>query len=342
MQVPRADAEPIPQHEPATTGAARRRLLRCAALLTLAAGGAGAQAQDARPLKIVVPFPPGGATDALARLAAEAMGPRLGQTVIVENRGGAGGAIAAEHVSRAPADGNTLLVAGQAVPFINKALYRKLPYDPEEFVFIGMLGSFPNVLVTHPTSVPARTMAEFVDHARANPGKLSYGSNGVGSLSHLTTEVLASTARLSFVHVPYQGAAPQMADLLSGRIGFSIIASQTVMPMIRDGRLRALAVSTGTRFRDLPEVPTLVESGFASLDAPVWFALVAPAATPAPMVARLRAALDAVVGAPAYAEELEKKSAIVMRVPADASGPLLAREKALWTDAVRMTGATAE
>ncbi len=321
---------------------ARRDLLRVAAALPAALGTPGAHAQDARPLRIVVPFPPGGATDALARLAADAMGPRLAQPVVVENRGGAGGVIAAESVARAPADGNTLLVAGQAVLCINKALYKKLPYDPEDFVFVGMLGSFPNVVVVHPDTVPARTMSQFVEHARANPGKLSYGSNGVGSLSHLTTEVLASTAGLKFVHVPYQGAAPQMADLLSGRIAFSIIASQTVMPMIRDGRLRALAVSTGTRYGELPEVPTLVESGFPTLDAPVWFALVAPAATPAPAVARLRATLDAVVSAPGYAGELAKRSALVMRVPAEASAALLARERALWTDAVRMTGASAE
>jgi tripartite-type tricarboxylate transporter receptor subunit TctC len=321
----------------------RRDILRWAGAAPLASAFGGlAFAQDARPTKLVVPFPAGGATDAIARLAAESMSTAMGAPVLVDNRGGAAGGIAAELVSRAAPDGHTLLVAGQGLLFINKALYKKLSYDPDaDYVFVGMLGSFPNVVVVHP-DVPAQTISELMALARARPGQISYGSNGVGSLAHLSTEVMAATAKVKFLHVPYQGAAPQMTDLLSGRINFSLIASQTVVPMIREKRLRALAVSTGTRFADLPGVPTLVESGFPALDAPVWFAVMAPAATPAPVLAKLRSTLAGIVSTPAYASELAKKSALPMPMSVEASGSLFTREKALWTDAVRMTGATAE
>ena len=330
-----------------TVDPTRREVLRWAPALPLAGLGGWANAQDfpARPIRLVVPFPPGGATDAIARLAGEALAAEFKQSVVVENKAGAGGGIAAEFVSRSAPDGLTLLVAGQGIMFINKPLYRnkKLTYDADtDYIYIGMLGSFPNVIVSHPEAVPAQTIGELITLARNNPGGISYGSNGVGSLSHLTTEVMASTAKVKFLHVPYQGAAPQMTDLLSGRIGFSIIASQTVMPLIAQKKLRALAVSTGSRYAELPNVPTLVEAGFPSLDAPVWFAVYAPAATPAPVVARLRAALASVVSAPGYGAELAKRNALVMKLPVEASEAMFARERTLWADAVRMTGATAD
>ena len=164
----------------------------------------------------------------------------------------------------------------------------------------------------------------------------------MGSLTHLTTELLAAAAKVKFLHVPYQGAAPQMTDLLSGRIGFTVNGVQSVLAHIQQKKLRALAVTTAARYPDLPDVPTLVESGFPSLDLPVWFAVYAPAATPAPVLARLRAALAAVTAAPGYAAELPKRGALVMRVPVEASEALFTRERALWVDAVRTTGATAD
>lgn len=322
----------------------RRGVLRGAAATALAAlPGAAALAQDARTTRLVVPFPAGGPTDALARLAAEALAAPLGQRVLVENKGGAGGGIAAEFAARAPADGNTLLVAGQGLLFINKALYKKLSYDPDaDFVYVGMLGSFPNVVVAHPDAVPAQTLAEMLALAKAKPGQLSYGSNGVGSLVHLTTEVLASAAQVKFLHVPYQGAAPLTTDLLAGRIGFTINGASSVLPLVQQKKLRALAVSSATRIPELPDVPTLVEAGFPMLDVPVWFAVMAPAATPAPVLAKLRSALATVTATPEYAAELAKRGAQPLRLSADAATPVLAREKKLWTDAVRLTGATAD
>lgn len=331
----------------AAAAVTRRDLLRWIPAVPLAAWGETVRAQDfpARALRLVVPFPAGGPTDALARLAAEGLGVQLNQSVVVENKAGAAGGIAAEFVSRSPADGHTLLVAGQGQMFINKALSknRKLSYDPDtDYAYVGMLGSFPNVVVSHPEAVPAQTIGELISLARANPGSISYGSNGIGSLTHLTTELMAATAKVKFLHVPYQGAAPQMTDLLSGRIGFAINGAQSVLPLIQQKKLRALAVSTGARYPELPGVPTLVESGFPLLDLPVWFAVYAPAATPASVLARLRSALAVVIAAPGYAGELAKRHAMVMRVPVEASDALFARERALWIDAVRITGATAD
>lgn len=322
----------------------RRVLLKLAIGIGVALflGAAWAQEFPSRPVKIIVPFPPGGATDALARLAADGLSPRFAQPVVVENRPGAGGGIATEFVIRSPADGYTVLVAGQGALFINKALRKDLPYDPEtDLTFVGMIGSFPNVIVSHPDTVPAKSMAEFIRLAQEKPGGLSYGSNGVGSLSHLTTEMVAKEAGVKFLHVPYQGAAPQMADLLAGRIGFSIIATQTVMPLIRQGKLRALAVSTRSRYPGLADTPTLIEAGFPNLDVPVWFAIVAPTKTPAPVLARLREGLNAVVSAPNYVAELAKREAQPMPLGVEQSKALFARESRFWTDAVKTTGATA-
>lgn len=307
----------------------------------LSATGAAAQDFPSKPVRMVVPFAAGGPTDILTRLAAEGMASRFAQPVLVENRPGAAGGIAADFVQRSPADGHTLLVAGQAILFINPHLYKKLQYDPAEFTFVGMLGQFPNVVVAHP-DLPAKTMAELVQFAKSKPGALSYGSNGIGSLSHLTTEMIAKAAGINIVHVPYQGAAPQMADLMAGRIGLTIVGPQTIMPLIRQGKLRPIAVSTSKRYAGLPDTPTLIEAGFKDLDLPVWFAIMAPAKTPAPALARLRSTFEAVATAPTYVGELEKRQSLPMPLTVQQAEGVFAREGKFWTDAVKSTGATAE
>ncbi|MFO1307675.1 MAG: tripartite tricarboxylate transporter substrate binding protein [Burkholderiales bacterium] len=325
-------------------GISRRDLMRwglAGAALALVRG-ANAQSFPARPVRMVVPFAAGGPADTLARATATALSAQLKEQVLVENKPGAGGNIAAAYVAGSPPDGHTLLVAGQAILAINKALYASLSYDPEkDFAWIGMMGSFPNVLVSNPEAVPARSLEELLDLARARPGQISYGSNGVGSQSHLTVEVMAQVAGVKFLHVPYQGAAPQRADLLSGRIGFSFIGASTTVPLVRSGQLRALAVSTGSRVAVLPDVPTLVESGFPTLDTPTWFAAVAPAATPAPLLGALRSAFAAAIATPAYAAEMGKQASLVVSVDAQAAEVLLSRERKVWADAVRTTGASA-
>jgi len=302
-----------------------------------------ARADDypSRPPHMIVPFAAGGPTDVLTRIAAEQVGPRLGQQVIVESRTGAGGNIAAEYVARAPADGYTMLVAGQAIVAINKTLYKKIAYDPAtDFAFVGMLGVIANVLLVNPQAVPVNSVAELIALAKKKPGGISYASNGPGSLTHLTSAIMAHQAGIDLLHVPYQGASALMTDLLAGRIGMTFTAASAALPLVKSGQLRAIAVTTGTRSRFAPDVPTLVESGFPSLNAPTWFGAVAPAKTPAPVVAKLRTEFNAVIGSDAYAKALEARSMEVMLVPPEKSDEFLAKERALWSEAVKLTGAS--
>jgi len=318
-----------------------RRTLLGAALAAPFAGTAGAQTYPSRNPRIIVPFPAGGPTDVLARIAADRVSTGLGQRLVVENRAGAGGNIAGELVARGDADGYTLLVAGQAILAINKALYKKLSYDPAtDFTFIGMLGVIANVLLVNPAAVPVNSLAELIALAKKKPGEISYASNGPGSLTHLTTALLAHQAGIELLHVPYQGAAPLVTDLLAGRVGMTFTAASAALPLVRSGQLRALAVTTGKRSRFSPDIPTLVESGFPSLDAPTWFGVVLRAATPAAIVERLRKEFNAVITSDDYAQALEKNSIEVLRVPPETSDQFLARERQLWSDAVKLTGVT--
>lgn len=316
-----------------------RRAVLGAALGAPFAWSALAQAYPTRNPRMIVPFAAGGPTDVLARVAAEKVSPSLGQQVIVESRPGAGGNLAADLVARSEANGYTLLVAGQAILAINKALYKKLSYDPAtDFTFIGMLGVIANVLLVNPQAVPVSSLAELIAFAKKKPGEISYGSNGPGSLTHLTTAILAQQAGMELLHVPYQGAAPLMTDLLAGRIGMTFTAASAALPLVQSGKLRALAVTTGKRSRFAPDVPTLVESGFPSLDAPTWFAAVARTGTPAPIVAKLRTEFGGVIASDSYAQALEKQFMEVLAVPPDSSEEFLSRERKLWTDAVKVAG----
>jgi tripartite-type tricarboxylate transporter receptor subunit TctC len=316
-----------------------RRTLLGAALGAPFAFKAAADTYPSRNPRLIVPFPAGGPTDVLARIAAERVSPGLGQQLIVENRSGAGGNLAGEMAARNDADGYTLLVAGQAILAINKALYKKLSYDPAtDFAFVGMLGVIANVLLVNPKTVPVNSLAELIAVAKSKPGDISYGSNGPGSLTHLTTAIMAHQAGVEFLHVPYQGAAPLMTDLLAGRIGMTLTAASAALPLVQSGQLRALAVTTGQRSRFSPDIPTLVESGFPSLDAPTWFGVVVRSPTPAPILAKLRGEFNAVITSEGYSKALEKSSMEVLPVPPDASDQFLAKERKLWSDAVKVTG----
>jgi len=316
-----------------------RRALLGAALGAPFAFKAGAETYPSHSPRVIVPFAAGGPTDVLTRIAAERVSPALGQQLVVESRAGAGGNLAAELVARAEADGYTLLVAGQAILAINKALYKKINYDPAtDFSFVGMLGVIANVLLVNPSAVPVNSVAELIALAKKKPGEISYASNGPGSLTHLTTAIMAHEAGVEFLHVPYQGAAPLMTDLLAGRIGMTFTAASAALPLVRSGQLRALAVTTGERSRFSPDLPTLVESGFPSLNAPTWFGVVVRAATPAPILGKLRTDFNAVIASEGYAKALEKQSMEIMLVPPEASDQFLARERKLWSDAVKVTG----
>jgi tripartite-type tricarboxylate transporter receptor subunit TctC len=316
-----------------------RRTVLGAALGAPFAFGARAQAYPSRSPHILVPFAAGGPTDVLTRIAADRVSPALGQKLVVESRAGAGGNLAADAALRAEADGYTLLVAGQAIMAINKALYKKVSYDPAtDFKFVGMLGVIANVLLVNPQAVPVNSVAELIALAKKKPGEISYASNGPGSLTHLTTAVMAHQAGIELLHVPYQGASSLMADLLTGRIGMTFTAASAALPLVQSGKLRGIAVTTGTRSRFSPNLPTLVESGFPTLDAPTWFAVTVSTGTPEPILSRLRSEFGAVIASEDYSKALEKQSMEIMRVPPETSDAFLAKERALWSQAVKLTG----
>lgn len=316
-----------------------RRALLGSALTLPFAGGLRAQDYPTRNPRILVPFAAGGPTDVLTRIAADRVSPALGQKIVVESRAGAGGNLAADTLVRAEPDGYTLLVAGQAILAINKALYKKLSYDPaSDFRFVGMLGVIANVLLVNPSAVPVSSVAELIAHAKKNPGAISYASNGPGSLTHLTSAMLAHQAGIELLHVPYQGASALMSDLLSGRIGMTFTAASAALPLVKSGQLRALAVTTRERSPFSPDLPTLVESGFPGLAAPTWFGVVARTGTPEPVLSRLRTEFNTVIASEDYAKALEKQSMEIMRVPPDTADQFLAKERALWSEAVKITG----
>lgn len=331
-----------PKRTIAAHGWSRRALLGAALTASLALR-ANAQAYPSRNPRLIVPFPAGGPADALARVAAEQVSARLGQQVIVDSRPGAGGNLAGETAARAEADGYTLLVAGQSILAINKAMYKTMTYDPAtDFVLVAMLGVIANVLVVNPQTVPVNSVAELIALAKGKPGALTYGSNGPGSLTHLTMEILARESGTQLLHVPYRGAAPMMTDLLGGRLDMCFNGASSTLPLVRSGQLRALAVTTRARSRYSPEIPTLVESGFPSLDAPTWFAVVARATTPAPILERLRKEFGEVIASESYAKALEAQAIEVLPVAPERSDAFLAAERKLWSEAVKAAGVVAD
>lgn len=251
--------------------------------------GAAAQGYPEKPLRMVVPFPPGGAADIVARQLGEKLSEALGQQVIVDNRSGAGGRIGAEAVARAAPDGYTLLFASSSALSIGPHIGAKPPYDPlRSFAPIVLVAHAPNVLVVHP-SVPAKSVKELIAVARARPGALNFASNGTGTLSHLTGELFMQRAGVRMVHVPYKGAAPAVIDTLAGHVSLLFAAYPSVAAQARAGRLRALAVTSEKRAAIAPELPTVAESGLPGFEASQWWGLYAPAGTPSPALARLNA-----------------------------------------------------
>ena len=269
-----------------------------------ASGLVFAQAYPSRPLRLIVPFPPGGAVDAWARIVQTRLGEVLGQGVVIENRGGAGGMIGAELVAKAAPDGYTLLVGNVAALAMNVGVFSKMPYDPvRDFAPVMRTVVVNYALVVHP-AVSARTVGELIAHAQANPGKLSYGSAGSGSAPHLATELLKQRAGIDMVHVPYKGGGPMVADLLGGQIQLAIGDQANLMPQVKAGKLRVLAVGSALRSPGYPEVPTIAEAGFPGYEAAAWQGVVAPAGTPAEVVKRLNEALARVMDLPDVRERL--------------------------------------
>jgi tripartite-type tricarboxylate transporter receptor subunit TctC len=285
-----------------------RRFLLAATFGLALALSAHAQDYPARPIRIVVPYPAGGSADLLPRIFAEKLGAKWGQPVLVENRPGASGNIGAEFVYKAEPDGHTLFATAPGPLVVNQNLFRKLAFDPSQFVPVSVMAAIPNVLLVNP-KVPAKTVDELIAYAAANPGKLNYGSQGNGTTSHLTAELFKSTAGgLKITHVPYKGSAPAMAALLAGEIDLMFDNLGVTLPHVKGGRLRALAVCSEKRVASLPGVPAMSEilSGFSSV---AWFGIVAPPKTPAPIAEKISAAVAEAIRQPDVAKRLAAMSA---------------------------------
>jgi tripartite-type tricarboxylate transporter receptor subunit TctC len=294
----------------------RRRSLLLACAVALFGSAAMAENYPARPVKIVVPFPAGGSNDIIARALAQKLSERTGQSFYVENRGGAGGNIGAEAVASSDPDGYTLLLTAPPPLTINAALYKELRYDPAgAFAPVSLVASVPIVLVVHP-SVEAKSVNELIALARAKPGSLSFGSSGNGSTNHLAGELLKSMAGIDILHIPYKGAAPAMNDLVAGHIPFMFDNMPAVLPQVKGKSINAIAVAGAKRASALPDVPTVAESGVPGFEASAWFGLVAPAKTPAPILAKLEGEIAAILKMP----DVQKRFDELGAEPGAASG----------------------
>ena len=265
--------------------------LRFFLILSCIACEVAAQAYPVKVVRVIVPFPPSGGTDAIARIFAPALGEALGQQVVIDNRAGANGNVGTEIVARSATDGYTLLFNGSGTLAINPGLYRNLPYDSiRDFAPVSLIVLQPHVLVVHP-SVPAKSVQELIALARSAPGKLNFASSGSGSLAHLAGEMFKTMAQVDMVHVPYKGAAPSLVDLIVGEVHLIFSSSPSVMPHVKANRLRALAVTTAQRVAAMPGLPTVTAAGLPGFVITGWYGLLAPVGTPAPVIARLNADL---------------------------------------------------
>jgi tripartite-type tricarboxylate transporter receptor subunit TctC len=315
------------------------RLLCAFAALAISCGAALAQTYPQKPVKLIVGFPPGGGVDIIARSIQQRLSERLGQPVVVENRPGAGGNIAAEQVAHAPADGYTLLVSAVSSLAISASLYKAPRYDLlKDLTPVAVVASVPNVLVVHP-SVKANNVKEFIAYVKANPGKVNFGSAGSGTTVHFAGELFKSMADLDMVHVPYKGAAPAMADLLGGQVQVMFDFLSAAGPQIKSGKLRALGVTSTKRSPVLPNVPTIAEAGLPGYNVLGSFGVMAPSGTPAEVVNRLNREIGAVVNLPEIKEHLISYAATPEQLTPSEFSQVLKAEVAKWAKIVDSTGA---
>ncbi|CAB5688881.1 tripartite tricarboxylate transporter substrate binding protein [Comamonas aquatica] len=321
----------------------RRTGLKTLAAATLAVAGMGsALAADAypdKPLTMIVPFSAGGTTDILARIVGQALGQELGQTIIIENKPGAGGNIGAQQASRAKADGYTLFMGTVGTHAINQALYKKLPYDPvKDFAPLSRVANVPNLLVAHP-SRPYKTVQEMIAYAKKHPGEVTYGSPGSGASPHVSGALFQSMTGAELTHVPYKGSAPAISDLLGNQIAVMFDNMPSAIQHVRSGKLRPIAVTTAKRSPELPDVPTIAEAGVPGYEATSWFGLWAVAGTPAPILTKLQTALTKVLKDPAVAKKIaDQGGEVVIETPAQFDA-FIKSEAAKWGKVVKESGA---
>lgn len=291
---------------------------------------------------MVVPFTPGGSTDILARAIGQKLTEAWGQPVVIDNVPGAGGSLGADKVARSAADGYTLLMGHIGTLAVNPSLYPKLPYDPvRSFDPVALVAKVPNVLVVHP-GVPAKSVKELVTLAKSKPGQLSYGSGGNGSAANLAGEYLKQQTGTSMLHIPYKGTVPAVTDLVGGQIQVVFSGGLAVMPFIKSGQLRALAVSSNQRMESLPQVPTMVESGYQGFEADQWYGVVAPKGTPATVVTKLNQQINAALNSPELKTRLSNEGAVAAPISPQAFGQYIASEIARWRPVIQTGRVTAD
>jgi tripartite-type tricarboxylate transporter receptor subunit TctC len=307
-----------------------------------AAPGAQAQASyPSRPITMVVPFPPGGPTDLVARVLAQKMTEQMGQQIVVDNRGGANGNIGSGFVAKAPADGYTVLYNTSSIA-LSPALYKKLSYDVQrDLVPVALTATVPLGLVVNP-SLPVSNVSEFIAYVKAHPGKLSYGSAGAGNVTHLGAFQFLQTANIDAVHVPYKGSAPADADLVGGQIQFMTDTVNSIAGFVREKRLRLLAVTTSKRIDLFPDVPTLAESGMPGFEVSAWQGVMAPANTPQPIINRLNTELMKALQDPDVQKKLAVQGAIPLGSTPEEYGAYVKSELTRWAGIVKQTGVSLE
>ena len=320
----------------------KRTLQTLIAVAGLTGAAAFAQAYPNKTIRMVVPFPPGGGNDIIARLVAEKLTTRLGQTVIIENKAGANGIVGLTAVMQAAPDGYTLGIAAAGPMAVNPSLYDKLPYHPvKDFMPITNMVIYPLLLVTHP-SVPAKSMTELLALARAKPGTLFFASPGSGNSGHLAGELLNSLAKVNTVHVPYKGQGPATADLLAGQVQMLYSSIPSVLPMVREGRLNAIAIGSAKRLASLPNVPTIAESGVPGYEAYSWIGIVAPLKTPPDIITKLNREIVAILQQKDVEDDLLRQGAVPVGDTPEHFGQYIKDEMAKWGAVVKSANIKAD
>ncbi len=330
------------QHSHATR---RFALGSIASAVVLGAGLLGgtsalAQAYPTKPVTIIVPFAAGGTTDILARIIGQALTAELGQSVVVDNRAGAGGNIGGQAAAKAAPDGHTLFMGTVGTHAINASLYKKMPFDPvKDFAPLTRVANVPNLLVANPAQ-PYKSVKDLIAYAKANPGKVNFGSSGNGSSIHLSGELFKSLAKVDMQHVPYKGSAPAVTDLLGNQIGIMFDNMPSAIQHVRSGSLVPLAVTTAKRSPELPNVPTIAEAGVPGYEATSWFGMFAPAGTPAPVLAKLNAAIVKVLAQPDVKKKINEQGAEVYSETPEQFTAFIQAESVKWGKVVKESGAS--
>ena len=321
-----------------------KRVVHCAAAglaaaLIVVAAGTAAQGYPSKPIRLIVPFPPGGATDILGRIIGQKLGESLGQQVVVENRPGANGTIGAELAAKAAPDGYTLLIGQAGNLTINVTLQGKLPYDPvKDFAPVTLVASTPNLLVVHP-SLPVRSVKDLIALAKARPGAINYASAGNGSPGHLAAELLKKMAGINMVHIPYKGAAPALTDVVAGQASLYFTSPISAQALVKAGRLRAVAVTSARRSAALPNMPTIAEAGFPEFDLTSWWGMLAPAGVPRDIINRLHTETVRILNQPGVKERLDALGADAVSNTPEEFAAYIKSETAKWARIVRESGA---